>query len=71
MFPSLPNKISASSAALAKSVSINGGATLTINSGGSLTIDGASSYGLWSAGTVFNEGLISIDNAVIGGIFNP
>ncbi len=52
--------ISATTAAVAKSVSVQSGATLTIAAMGSLTVDNASYYGLGNEGTVNNNGTINL-----------
>ncbi|MES2776941.1 MAG: hypothetical protein V4722_22380 [Bacteroidota bacterium] len=45
-------------AAVAKSVKLQSGGTLTIVAAGILTVNGGSSYGLWNQGTVNNSGTI-------------
>ncbi len=62
--------ISGTTAAVAKSISVESGGNLSINTNGSLSITGANVDGLTCDGTVENRGTIVIDGAEKQGINN-
>ncbi len=63
--PNVTNDPTISTAAIAKSVTVQTGAVLTIAAAGSLTINGSTGSGLTNSGTVTNDGSIEIGNTSI------
>jgi Putative metal-binding motif/Secretion system C-terminal sorting domain len=72
IIPNVTNKPKISSAALAKSVTVNTGSTLTIDTTGTLTINGSTFFEYYScalcvAGTVQNYGTLTIGSTATSG----